>query len=337
MDILIENPTVQERQFSAEPPVESAKTDDKVQNKVAEALQVHTPRTKRAKLNKTLSSSPSSPSKAMQIFKSALNFKNFASPFQWIRGQELKRNQKVPPFDTLSKTHEEMKGNYRNVVSDLKKSSSPCILSDEPPASTDRDFASLNQGIRAANEQLQELADDGILSREEISPIPEIEVPYPSAANIPPNQADVVQNLIGKTITTLNKQISAVERMIREYLNDVEARNKSMTRLGDLKQRCTLKGELDWKNDPGLKELIEYAKSLGVQVPKGDKWSEEDKAILRENIDEVKTSLMSSNETANFKLTLCQNTYKMLWELLSDLMKVFSNIQEHFARNLPTR
>jgi len=195
------------------------------------------------------------------------------------------------------------------------------------PDGVDRSFEELIERGKIVSGKLDEAVEAGAI---EENLLKKIELPAP-------NNGKAAETLMGRAISTFLKQTTRVEQHIREYLEEIEGRNKKMGQLDQLKQRLrTSSDKVDWKNDPELRELVLFAKSCGAVLPEGDVWGEKERATLKENVDGVVDGLMNTNETANFRLTLCQNTFKMLWELLSDTMKVFVNIMERFSRNLST-
>ena len=266
--------------------------------------------------------------RANSLFRTCLNIKD--SIFK-VAGKPLK-NSATALQANLDRSYanisndlqraQESSKDYKRFNGSITNQLKPLRAVQENPS-----WENLRQGYDNAHTEVQTAVDAGVLTSNKLAFDP-----------LPANQpaAPVAATLVSKTITVLQRQIGSVEKMIRDYLSEVEKRNRAMERLEELKGLLRVAGEkIERGKNPELDELLTYAEKLGIKLPEGKVWSEKEKALLLENVDGRMQGLMNTNETDNFKLTMAQNTLKTVYELMSDLIKGFFNILERLISNLP--
>jgi len=95
------------------------------------------------------------------------------------------------------------------------------------------------------------------------------------------------------------------------------------------------KGDIDWSNNEEMKQLIEKARAIGVDIPK-DKltWSEEEKKLFKENIQMRKDSLEKVTQLERTDMQRFLQEASQCHQARSNILKLLKEVTDTILANI---
>lgn len=95
------------------------------------------------------------------------------------------------------------------------------------------------------------------------------------------------------------------------------------------------KGAIDWSNNEEMKKLIDKARALGVDIPEGKyQWSEEEKKLLKENIQMRKDSMEKMTQLERTDMQRYLQEASQCHQARSNVLKVLKEVIDTFIHNM---
>ena len=95
------------------------------------------------------------------------------------------------------------------------------------------------------------------------------------------------------------------------------------------------KGEIDWSNNEEMKQLIEKARELGVDIPKEKyKWSEDERKLLKENIQMRKDSMEKVTQLERTDMQRFLQEASQCHQARSNVLKLLKEVMDTIIHNM---
>jgi hypothetical protein len=95
------------------------------------------------------------------------------------------------------------------------------------------------------------------------------------------------------------------------------------------------KGAIDWSNNEEMKKLVDRARALGVEIPDGKyKWSEEEKKLLKENIQTRKDSMEKVTQLERTDMQRYLQEASQCHQARSNVLKLLKEVVDTFVHNI---
>lgn len=95
------------------------------------------------------------------------------------------------------------------------------------------------------------------------------------------------------------------------------------------------KGAIDWTNNEEMKNLIEKARAIGVDIPKDKlKWSEDEKKLLKENIQMRKDSMEKVTQLERTDMQRYLQEASQCHQARSNILKLLKEVTDTIIANL---
>lgn len=95
------------------------------------------------------------------------------------------------------------------------------------------------------------------------------------------------------------------------------------------------KGAIDWSNNEEMKKLLEKARAIGVDIPEGKfQWSEEEKKLLKENIQLRKDSMEKVTQLERTDMQRYLQEASQCHQARSNILKVIKEVIDTFIHNI---
>ena len=95
------------------------------------------------------------------------------------------------------------------------------------------------------------------------------------------------------------------------------------------------KGVIDWTNNEEMKKLIEKARALGVDIPEGKyTWSEEEKKLLKENIQMRKDSMEKMTQLERTDMQRYLQEASQCHQARSNVLKLLKEVTDTIIANM---
>ena len=94
-------------------------------------------------------------------------------------------------------------------------------------------------------------------------------------------------------------------------------------------------GDIDWSNDPALKDLVDKAKKIGVDIPDGKyKWTEDEKRLLKENIQMRKDSMEKITQLERTDMQRFMQEASQCHQARSNVLKLLKEVIDTIIHNI---
>jgi hypothetical protein len=95
------------------------------------------------------------------------------------------------------------------------------------------------------------------------------------------------------------------------------------------------KGAIDWSNNEEMKKLVEKARALGVDIPEGKyKWSEEEKKLLKENVQMRKDSMEKMTQLERTDMQRYLQEASQCHQARSNTLKLLKEVTDTIIHNM---
>ena len=95
------------------------------------------------------------------------------------------------------------------------------------------------------------------------------------------------------------------------------------------------KGAIDWSNNEEMKQLIEKARALGVDIPQGKfKWNEDEKKLLKENIQMRKDSMEKVTQLERTDMQRYLQEASQCHQARSNVLKLLKEVMDTIIHNM---
>ncbi len=95
------------------------------------------------------------------------------------------------------------------------------------------------------------------------------------------------------------------------------------------------KGAIDWSNNQEMKQLIDRARAIGVDIPQGKySWSEEEKKLLKENIQMRKDSMEKMTQLERTDMQRFLQEASQCHQARSNVLKLLKEVVDTILANL---
>lgn len=95
------------------------------------------------------------------------------------------------------------------------------------------------------------------------------------------------------------------------------------------------KGEIDWSNNDEMKQLLEKARALGVDIPEGKyQWSEEEKKLLKENVQMRKDSMEKVTQLERTDMQRYLQEASQCHQARSNVLKLLKEVMDTIIHNM---
>lgn len=95
------------------------------------------------------------------------------------------------------------------------------------------------------------------------------------------------------------------------------------------------KGAVDWSNNEEMKQLIQKARELGVDIPEGKyKWSEEEKKFFKENIQMRKDSMEKVTQLERTDMQRYLQEASQCHQARSNILKLIKEVMDTIIHNM---
>jgi hypothetical protein len=95
------------------------------------------------------------------------------------------------------------------------------------------------------------------------------------------------------------------------------------------------KGAIDWSNNEEMKQLVERARAIGVDIPQGKyTWSEEEKKLLKENIQMRKDSMEKMTQLERTDMQRFLQEASQCHQARSNVLKLLKEVVDTIIANM---
>jgi hypothetical protein len=145
-----------------------------------------------------------------------------------------------------------------------------------------------------------------------------------------------VENIYIRFMALMARILSQAEREAHELYVRIKERTDNIDLLTLLLSKVNSeKGAIDWSNDEKMKELIEKARAIGVDIPKDKfKWSEEEKKLLKENIQMRKDSMEKITQLERTDMQRYLQESSQCHQARSNVLKLLKEVTDTILANL---
>jgi len=132
--------------------------------------------------------------------------------------------------------------------------------------------------------------------------------------------------------------VANAKNLIDAQLQETKERQQAVNKLRELKQKVRSgmqndKG-VDWSNDENMKKLVDLARDLGVDIPKGYHFSKDDLKSMSDNLKTTMDTLNSSNEMDMLRMQRLMNMMNNLIQMLSNMESKEDRTKSAINRNI---
>lgn len=145
-----------------------------------------------------------------------------------------------------------------------------------------------------------------------------------------------VENVYLRFMALMARILGQAEREAHELYLKIKERTDSVDVLTLLVSKINNeKGPIDWTNNEEMKKLIEKARQIGVDIPADKlKWSEEEKKLLKENIQMRKDSLEKVTQLERTDMQRYLQEASQCHQARSNVLKLLKEVVDTFVHNM---
>lgn len=167
----------------------------------------------------------------------------------------------------------------------------------------------------------------------------------PSAARIPPFHAEnaAAQGAVGSVESIFFRFMSLMARILGQaeaeahnlYLR-VKERTDGIDHLTLLISKINSeKGAIDWSKNDEMKQIVEKARALGVDIPEGKlKWTEDEKKLFKENIQMRKDSMEKLTQLERTDMQRFLQEASQCHQARSNILKLLKEVIDTILANM---
>lgn len=143
-------------------------------------------------------------------------------------------------------------------------------------------------------------------------------------------------NIFIDFMALMTRILGQVEAEAHDLYQRVKGRTDQVDTLNALLGKInTTKGTMDWKNNPAGMDLIKKAQDLGVEITQDkNKWTEDEKKLLKENIQMKKDSLEKISQLERTDMQRFLQEAAQCHQARSNVLKLMKEVMDTITHNL---
>lgn len=166
------------------------------------------------------------------------------------------------------------------------------------------------------------------------SPMALFSAPTPPAG-FTPIPTPKIENVFIRFMKLMERILGQAEAEAQELYLRVKERTDNVDTLMLLISKINSeKGAIDWRDDSEMKALVDQAKKLGVTITDTLQWSEEEKKLLKENIQMRKENLEKITQLERTDMQRHLQEVSQCHQARSNALKLLKELMDTFIYNL---
>lgn len=143
-------------------------------------------------------------------------------------------------------------------------------------------------------------------------------------------------NIFIRFMALMARILGQAEAEAHDLYNRIKERTDNIDTLTLLTSKInSTKGTVDWTKDEEMKSLVDKVRDLGVDIPPGKyKWTEEEKKLLKENIQMKKDSMEKVTQLERTDMQRFLQEASQCHQARSNLLKLLKEIVDTIVHNL---
>ncbi len=155
----------------------------------------------------------------------------------------------------------------------------------------------------------------------------------------PPNQTvnlESIDNIYVKFMALMARILGQAEAEAHQLYIKIKDRTDKIDTLSLLMAKINNAGKaIDWSNDPQMKELVDRAREIGVDLPEGKyKWEESEKHLLKENIQMRKDSMEKITQLERTDMQRYLQEASQCHQARSNVLKLLKEVIDTIIHNM---
>lgn len=147
---------------------------------------------------------------------------------------------------------------------------------------------------------------------------------------------DGLENVYIRFMALMARILGQAEAEAHELYNKIKERTDNVDVLTLLLSKINSEKEgIDWTNNDEMKALLEKARQIGVDIPEGTcSWSEEEKKLLKENIQMRKDSMEKMTQLERTDMQRYLQEASQCHQARSNVLKLLKEVMDTIIHNM---
>lgn len=145
-----------------------------------------------------------------------------------------------------------------------------------------------------------------------------------------------IENIYVRFMALMARILGQAEAEAHDLYMRIKERTDSIDLLTLLVSKINSeKGAIDWSNNEEMKQLIEKARALGVDIPQGKlKWTEDEKKLFKENIQMRKDSMEKVTQLERTDMQRYLQEASQCHQARSNVLKLLKEVMDTIIHNM---
>jgi len=145
-----------------------------------------------------------------------------------------------------------------------------------------------------------------------------------------------IDNIYVKFMALMARILGQAEAEAHQLYIKIKDRTDKIDTLSLLMAKINNAGKaIDWSNDPQMKELVDRAREIGVDLPEGKyKWEESEKHLLKENIQMRKDSMEKITQLERTDMQRYLQEASQCHQARSNVLKLLKEVIDTIIHNM---